>query len=158
MKLFLLFIFVLIASCEIDRSPVVNGTKSKGNMPFEAKNVDEYKIRLLRTIDTTVTPKVTFNSSEDTLSLCFNYKQQGDDLPDGDLPHNILHEKTFPNLDDIWDSNNEAKLKFWVILEPGLWQATVAASNRSGSDTSSRYDFFVEDPEGLKLCILGIFK
>jgi len=145
----LLFLSICLISCEKDQNPIIKGEAVQAGMPSGAANVDEYKIRLLRTIDTTVTPMVTFSKSDDTLSFCFDYKQQGDGLPEGDLPHDLLYEKTFKNTDDLWGPDNEAKLKFWISLEPGLWQATVTASNRAGSTVSGRYDFLITDSIGL---------
>jgi len=159
MKLVFLIIFVIIVySCEKDQNPIVKGTAVQANMPNGAVNVDEYKIRLLRTIDTTVTPKATFTSLEDTLSLCFDYKLRGDELPDGDLPYDLQYEKIFFNTNDIWGPDSDAKLKFWIRLEPGLWQATVTASNRAGSAVSGRYDFLVKDSIGLTVDLQNVSK
>lgn len=80
--LLILLTFTILVSCNsFFKIPVMSvGAEAVGDMPEAARNVDTYKLRFMKTIDTTVVPRETFSNATDTLTFTFNYSEP-DDLP-----------------------------------------------------------------------------
>lgn len=125
-----------------------------GDMPIEAKSTQGYELALMNVTDDTDHNPRSFVGEGDTLKLSWGYKSP-DNLPVDPLPFILSFVDTVINSDDIWNSNQVAKVKWknWVNLQPGPWQLFVRSYNPYGNTSSGRYDIMVVGDKSVKVYI-----